>query len=75
MARAAASRIQHLERRRREMAAAYVKAARGHAPCAALARKLVRATCDALRAEIRQTQGAAKARAEAATPDLFGEAA
>lgn len=70
MTRAAGtSRIAHLERRRREMAAAYVKATRRHAPRAALAQKLVRATCDALRAELKAEQVAAR-QADAA-PDLF----
>lgn len=68
---AATSRIQHLERRRREMAAAYVKATRRHAPRAALAEKLVRATCDALQAEIRDARAAAKAPAASGMPDLF----
>lgn len=72
MTRAAAgSRIAHLERRRREMAAAYVKASRRHAPRAALARKLVRATCDALRAELRDVRAAAKAPPASGLPDLF----
>ncbi|MCL8385818.1 hypothetical protein [Xanthobacter aminoxidans] len=72
MTRAAGtSRIAHLERRRREMAAAYVKATRRHAPRAALAQKLVRATCDALQAEIRDARAAAKASAPSGTPDLF----
>ncbi|MFG1226070.1 hypothetical protein [Xanthobacter wiegelii] len=72
MTRAAGtSRIAHLERRRREMAAAYVKATRRHAPRAALAQKLVRATCDALRAEIRDERVAAKARLAPGMPDLF----
>lgn len=70
MTRAAGtSRIEHLERRRREMAADYVKATRRHAPRAALAQKLVRATCDALRAELKAEQAAAR-QADAA-PDLF----
>jgi hypothetical protein len=70
MTRAAGiSRIAHLERRRREMAAAYAKAARRHARRAALARKLVRATCDALRAELKAEQAAA--RQANAAPDLF----
>ncbi|WP_029554808.1 hypothetical protein [Xanthobacter sp. 91] len=70
MTRAAGtSRITHLERRRREMAAAYVKATRRHAPRAALAQKLVRATCDALRAELKAEQAAA--RQANAAPDLF----
>lgn len=72
MTRAAGtSRIAHLERRRREMAAAYVKATRRHAPRAALAQKLVRATCDALQAEIRDARAAAKAPAASDMPDLF----
>ncbi len=60
-----------LERRRREMAAAYVKATRRHAPRAGLGKKLVRATCDALQAEIRDARAAAKAAKAAGTPDLF----
>ncbi|MFG1246755.1 hypothetical protein [Xanthobacter flavus] len=72
MTRAAGtSRIAHLERRRREMAAAYVKATRRHAPRAALARKLVRATCAALQAEIRDARPAAKAPFPSDMPDLF----
>lgn len=75
MTRAAGtSRITHLERRRREMAAAYVKAARRHAPRAALADKLVRATCDALRAEIKAQQAAVRDPAASGLPDLFGDA-
>lgn len=62
-------RIADLERRRREMAAAYVRATRGHAPRAALAQKLVRATCAALRAEIKADEAARKA--ATAGPDLF----
>lgn len=63
------SKVEHLDRRRREMAAAYVKATRRHAPRAAMAKKLVRATCDVLRAEIKAEQAAA--RQADATPDLF----
>ena len=75
---AASSKVEHLERRRRATAADYVKAARRHAPRAALATKLVRITCDALREEIRAARRKADARridreAEAITADLFGE--
>ena len=62
-----------LERRRRETAAAYVKAVRGHAPRAAIARKLVAATCAALKAEIRAARRSQEP--QAGQPDLFGEPA
>jgi hypothetical protein len=72
------ARAEHLERRRRDVAADYAKAARRHAPRAALATRLVRATCDVLREEIRAARRKAQARridreAEAITADLFGE--
>lgn len=75
-------RLQILERRRRDMAAAYAKAVRGHAPRAILARQMVDATCAALREELRASKSArasaAKSAGKAAGPDLFslfGEAA
>ena len=72
------SKSEHLERRRSNVAADYAKAARRHAPRAALATRLVRATCDVLREEIRAARHKAQARridreAEALTADLFGD--
>ncbi|MEP9378433.1 hypothetical protein ABLE91_17080 [Aquabacter sp. CN5-332] len=66
-----------LERRRREAAAAaataVTKAVRGHRPRAAHYRKMVQATCDALRAEIREAKARRAAARKAELPDLFGE--
>lgn len=61
-----------LARRRREMAAAYARAARRHEPRADLARSLVALTCQLLKAEIRAAR--VKAREPAPQPDLFGAA-
>lgn len=49
-----------LERRRREMAAAYAQAARRHQPRAALARNLVAITCQVLKSEIRAARAAGR---------------
>lgn len=69
---AATSRITHLECRRRDMAAEYRKAARRHAPRADLARKLVRATCAALKAEVQAGRQSRPNAADApAMADLF----
>lgn len=77
--RASGAQIQHLERRRREMAAEYAKAARKHLKRADLSRALVRATCAALRAEVQvaahDARIEAKKRLAPGMPDLFGEAA
>lgn len=58
--------IPALDRRRRELAADLAKATRRHARRAALARNLVRATCDVLRAEVRAAR-----QARTVVEDLF----
>mgnify|MGYP001806313686 CR=1 FL=1 len=58
-----------LTRRRREMAAAYARAARRHEPRADLARTLIALTCQLLKAEIRAAR--TTAREPGPQPDLF----
>ncbi|WP_454919257.1 hypothetical protein [Xanthobacter sediminis] len=58
--------VASLEHRRRELAADYAKASRRHDRRAGLARKLVQATCAALKADIRR-----RPKAEATEDDLF----
>lgn len=55
-----------LERRRRELAAAYVKATRRHDRRADLSKQMVKTTCAALRADLKSQR-----EAKTAVDDLF----